>query len=122
MSESIENILKRLGALEQEVERLKSAGNSNEFTVEKIAYFEALPANSTVGKDYISFRFGCSLRAVTRKEAGTRRIKLVSRKPIKAIKRDVDAAFREHTKPASAKAAEARAKARTVKRRRRSNL
>ena len=106
-------ILERIENLENEVERLKSVNPT------RAAAFEALPQNATVGKDYVAYRFGCSEEAVVRGRAGTHLLKekRVSEKPLKWIKRDVDAAWREQTRPAKEKAAEERAKAKPVRRR-----
>lgn len=114
MSEFERTILERIANLENEVKRLKSeksAGIANEF--------ERLPATATVGKDYVAYRFHCSEESVVRGRAGTVRLtaKRVSDKPLKWIKRDVDAAWREYTKPAKERAAEERAKAKPVKKR-----
>lgn len=113
MNDAMRTILKRIEDLENEVERLKCA-NPN-----RAAAYEALPHNATVGKDYVAYRFGCSEESVVRGRAGTSRLtdKRVSDKPLKWIKRDVDAAWREHTRPAKERAAEERAKAKQVKRR-----
>jgi len=111
-------LLARIENLEVEVKRLKSEKKSKLFTPEEIAYFEALPPNATVTKDYVAFKFGCSERAVQRGEAGTHKIPRVSRKPLKFIKREVDAAWREYRRTAKDKAAQERAKAKPVKRKR----
>ncbi|MET0753612.1 MAG: hypothetical protein ABWZ66_09570 [Pyrinomonadaceae bacterium] len=96
------------------MKRLKS-----EKSADKAVEFERLPATATVGKDYVAYRFLCSEEAVLRGRAGTHRLrtKRVSDKPLKWIKSDVDAAWREHTKSVPEKAAEERAKARQVKKR-----
>lgn len=112
MSELERTILERLKNLELEVERLKS-----EKKPEDLTYFESLPPTATVGKDYVAYRFGCSERAVMRGEAGTHRIRRVSRKPLKFIKREVDAVWREQTKSVGEKAAEIRAEGRQIRRR-----
>jgi hypothetical protein len=111
-----EKIWKRLDRLESEVERLKSEKSA----ADKAAQFERLSGSATVGKDYVAYRFLCSEEAVVRGRAGTSALtaKRVSDKPLKWIKSDVDAAWRERTKPVAEKAAQARSKARTVKRRR----
>jgi len=115
VSEFEEKVWKRLDDLEKKVEQLKSEKSAADCAVE----FERLPNSATVGKDYAAYRFGCSEEAVVRERAGTHllRKKLVSDKPLKWIKRDVDAAWREHTKPANEKAAEERAKAKPVRKR-----
>lgn len=107
-------ILERIESLESEVKRLKS-----EKSADAANEFERLPATATVGKNYVAYRFLCSEEAVVRGRAGTHclRTKQVSKKPLKWIKRDVDAAWREHTKPADERAAEERAKAKPVKKR-----
>jgi hypothetical protein len=98
-------VLDRLDKLESEVERLKF-GMPPE--TERMRYFESLPDTATVGKDSAAYRFGCSEEAVLRGRYGTHtlRPKRVSQKPLKFIKRDVDAAWREYTKPVRQKAAE----------------
>jgi hypothetical protein len=114
VSEFEEKVWKRLEDLENEVERLKSVKSAD------IANdFERLPSTATVGKDYVAYRFGCTEEAVLRGRAGTHLLKnkRVSEKPLKWIKRDVDAAWREYTRPAKDKAAEERAKAKPVRRR-----
>lgn len=105
--------MERLAHLEAEVERLKSAAPNE---AERALVFERLPDSATVGKDYVAYRFGCSERAVVRGEAGTHRLKRISQRPLKFIKREVDAAFREAMRPVAEKAAEARANARPVRR------
>ncbi|GEM_PF-6537243 len=103
MSEVEYNILlQRVSQLERKVAALESGKTTTDAAIE----FERLLADATVGKDYIAYRFGCSLRAVVRKLSGTHRIKLKSRKPILAIKRDVDSAWREYNKPIPELAAE----------------
>ena len=116
MGDLRKQILGRLGDLEKRVEQLES----EKLQANEALEFERLPATATVGKDYVAYRFHCSEEAVRRGRAGTHRLtpKRVSDKPLKWIKADVDAAWREHTKPTAAKAAEEIAKAKTVKRRR----
>lgn len=106
-------ILTRLENLENEVKELRSLKSEADKAIE----FERLPSTATVGKDYAAFRFGCSINCVLRGAAGTNRIRRVSSKPLKFVKKDVDAAFREYTRPVSEKAADIRAKAKTVRRR-----
>ena len=117
MTEFEETILERLKLLESEVKRLKSEKAAAAADV--AARFEQLPENATVGKDYAAYRFGCSEEAVVRGRAGTHllRTKRVSDKPLKFIKRDVDAAWKQYTKPAAEKAAEERFNSKPVKRR-----
>lgn len=107
--------MRRLDDLEKTVEKLKSENS----TANKAIEFERLPNTATVGKDYVAYRFGCSEEAVLRGRAGTGRLtaKRVSDKPLKWIKRDVDAAFREFTKSTPEKAADERENARPIKRR-----
>jgi hypothetical protein len=114
MTEFERKVWEKLNHLENEVERLKSEKSAADKAIE----FERLPDSAVVGKDYIAYRFGCSENSVMRREAGTNKIRRVSNKPIKAIKREVDAAWREHTRPTKEKAVEARADARPIKRRR----
>jgi len=97
-----EAILERLEYLENEVLRL-AAKNSEADTANE---FERLPATATVGKEYVAYRFGCSLEAVRRGRAGTNRLraKLITTKPMRWIKRDVDEVFREWSKSATEKA------------------
>lgn len=115
MSEFEEKVWKRLDDLEKTVERLKSEKSAADIANE----FERLPSTATVGKDYVAYRFGCTEEAVVRGRAGTHLLKnrRVSEKPLKFIKRDVDAAWREYTRPAKEKAAEERAKAKPVRKR-----
>lgn len=107
MTEFERKIYERFERLEAEIRALKSAKS----VAEEATEFERLPPTATVGKEYIAYRFGCSVRAVVRKEAGTHRIKLVSARPMKAIKRDVDEAFRLYKQSPAERAAAARAKA-----------
>jgi hypothetical protein len=115
VSEFEEKVWKRLNDLEKTVERLKSEKSA----ADAANNFERLPATATVGKDYVAYRFGCTEEAVVRGRAGTHLLKnrRVSEKPLKWIKRDVDAVWREHTRPAKVKAAEERAKAKPVRKR-----
>lgn len=115
MSNFQEQILKRIADLEETVEKLKSEKSASDLAIE----FERLPDSATVGKDYVAYRFKCSEAAVVRGRAGTSslRKKLISEKPLKWIKRDVDAIFREYTKSTPEKAADERQKAKSVKRR-----
>lgn len=102
MTEFEEIILAELAALRAEVAKLTTGSPA----ASRAAEFESLPASSTVGKDYVAWRFGCSERAVVRGEAGTGSIRRVGRKPLKFIKKDVDAAWRDYTKTAKEIAAE----------------
>lgn len=106
-----EQILARLADLEKQVAQLKVERSA----AEKAVDYEALPLDSVVGKDYVAYRFGCSKRAVVRKEAGTGAIRRVSLKPLKFIKRDVDAAFWAKTTPAKVLAAKFANDARPVR-------
>ena len=114
MNDFQKTVLKRLDDLEKTVEQLKSEN----LQANKALEFERLPENATVGKDYVAYRFKCSEEAVVRGRAGTHclRPKLVCEKPLKWIKRDVDAAWRERSKPKQEKAAEAIAEAKPVRR------
>lgn len=117
MTEFEKTILERISYLESEVTRLKSEKSA---AADIATQFERLPENATVGKDYVSFRFGCSEVAVMRGRAGTHllRTKRVSAKPLKFIKRDVDAAWKKYSKPETeAAAADERLRAKPVKRR-----
>lgn len=98
-----ETILERLSFLEEEVMRLK--------TGKPAGGFEDLPDSSVVGKDYVAYRFGITERAVQRGKGGTDKIRRVSNKPMKFIKREVDAVWSEKTKTPKQKAAELRKKA-----------
>lgn len=102
MTELEETILKRLDFLEREFARLKTGGANLG------SEFEALPDSSVVGKDYVAFRFGITERAVLRGEAGTHRIRRVSKKPLKFVKSEVDAVWRQKTKAPKKKAADLR--------------
>lgn len=116
MTEFERQLLDRIESLEKEVRRLKSDKEPVIFTPEEIAYFEALPASATVGKDYVAYRFKCSLRSAQRGDAGTDAIPRASRRPLKFIKEKVDEVWRRHSKTPEEKAAEARAKAKKVRR------
>lgn len=113
MSEFERTILERLAHLENEVKQLKSVKS-----IEAVE-FERLPDSATVGKDYVAYRFLCSEEAVMRGRAGTHLLKnkRVSDKPLKFVKRDVDAAWREYTKPVPEKAAQMRSNAPAARRR-----
>lgn len=101
-------LLQRIENLEDKVNQLQSGKSP---VVETALRFDSLPPNTTVGKDYIAWRFGCSVDAVSKGRNGTDRIRFVSHKPKKALKSEVDRAFREYTKPVAQKVAENRAKA-----------
>jgi len=89
MTDFKRTIPERPANLESEVERLNPVSAPG-----KAAEFGALPGNATAGKDHVAYRFGCSLRAVVCGETGTHRISRVSRRPLKFIKREIDAARR----------------------------
>lgn len=112
----IEAILERIESLENEVRRLSAEKSRDEVANE----FERLPATATVGKEYVAYRFGCTIEAVRRGRAGTKRLraKLITAKPMRWIKRDVDEVFRERSKPATEKALNAIANASSGNRRR----
>ena len=111
----LEAILERLDYLENEVRRL-SAKNSE---ADAANDFERLPPTATVGKEYVAYRFRCSIEAVRRGRAETSRLrsKLITAKPMRWIKRDVDEAWREFSKSATEKALDAIAVAPRTKRR-----
>lgn len=111
MTEFEQTLLKRIESLEKEVKRLKSVQPA------QIEYFENLPLDAVVGKEYVAWRFGCSLRAVQRGEQGTGSIRRVSNKPLKFIKREVDAAFNRKNKPVKVLAAEFAAAGKPVRKR-----
>lgn len=98
--------------LEAQVEALKSGTTA----AEEAVLFERLPRDAPVGKDYVAYRFGCTMRAVVRGEAGTGAIRRISKKPLKFIKREVDEAWRKHTKTPKEKAADAIANAKPRRR------
>ena len=115
MSEFEAAILERLNRLEEELAALKGQSAldglpKGVITAAEALEFERLPATAVMGKRYAAYRFGCSERAVMRREAGTHLIKWECRKPFKATKSEIDRAHREHTKPAPIRAAELRAK------------
>lgn len=97
-----EAIMKRLDVLENEVQQLRAEKKIADLANE----FERLPVTATVGKEYVAYRFGCSIEAVRRGRAGTHRLraKLVTAKPMRWVKRDVDEVFREWSRPATEKA------------------
>ena len=99
MSDKIENLEQRIAQLE----RLFSE-----------AY---LPADAIVGANYVAKLFDCSPEAVVRGHFGTNQIPRVRERPVGFRKSDVHKVLKELTKPVSQKAAEARAKAYPVKRR-----
>jgi hypothetical protein len=115
----LSHILARLESLEKELRELKSARKSETVSPDRIAYFESLPADAVVGKDYAAYRFGVSERAIKRGECGTACLnaKRLPGKLFKWIKRDVDAAFEKLTKPVVVAAAEFAARGTVVKRR-----
>lgn len=115
MNDFQQQVIRRLNDLEKTVEHLKSENS----VANKAIEFERLPATATVGKDYVAYRFCCSEEAVMRGRAGTHRLtpKRVCDKPLKWIKRDVDEAWREHTKSTEEKAAEEISNAKPVRRR-----
>lgn len=104
----LEKILKRLEQVESELKSLKSAKSPADTAND----FERLPPTSTVGKDYVAYRFGCSEVAVQRGRAGTHKLRpfLKSEKPLLWIKSDVDRVWREHSKSPKEKALEGFAK------------
>lgn len=112
----VQTILERLDFLENEVRRLSSEKTESETANE----FERLPATATVGKEYVAYRFGCSLEAVRRERAGTHRLTpyRVSPKRLLWIKKDVDEVFRERSKSKTEKALDAIRRASSTKRRR----
>lgn len=107
MTEFEEKILERLGFIEEELKRLTTDNPAQAFN--------ELSPDAVVGKEYVAQRFGITTRAVQRGESGTDKIRRISNKPMKFIKRDVDTVWAEKTKPAKQKAAEIREK--TTKRR-----
>lgn len=105
-------LLKRIERLEALVAQLCAAPRSDierEPTPEEL--WERLPPSATVGKEYVAYRFGCSVEAVQHGKAGTDKIPRLSRKPLKFAKREVDAAWRSHTQPLAERAALLRAQA-----------
>lgn len=107
-------ILHELAALRGEVRELRRMQASERHP------FELLPDSAVVGKDYVAWRFGISERAVRCGEKGTKEIRRVSNRPLKFIKRDVDAAF-DKTKNAARDAAyKLRQNAKPIQRRRKS--
>ena len=119
MTEFEKELLKRVESLEIEVKRLRSVKKSDEITIEKAAYFNSLPSDATVGKDYAAFRFGCSEVAVQRSRAGTHKLRpfLKCERPLLWIKSDVDKVWLEHSKSPKEKALEGFAKNTARKRR-----
>lgn len=78
-------------------------------------YFESLAPNSIVGSDYVAYRFGCSESAAIRGRFQTNLIPRFRQKPIAFIKSDVDATFKQLTRPTAEKAAEIRHRAKRRK-------
>lgn len=111
-----ERVLERLEFLENEVRRLASGKTESETANE----FERLPATATVGKEYVAYRFRCSLEAVRRGRAGTHRLRpfCITAKPMRWIKRDVDDAWREMSRSKTEKALSEISNASGTKRRR----
>ena len=106
MTEFEERILDELSELKRTVESLKL-----DFTLNQITFFENLSPDAVVGTDYVAYRFGCSESAVVRGRFETNRIPRFRNKPIKFIKRDVDAVFRELNESVKEKSARYRHKA-----------
>lgn len=105
-------ILNELAALRGEVRELRRIQQSERHP------FELLPDSAVVGKDYVAWKFGCSVRAVRCGEKGTKEIRRVSNRPLKFIKREVDAAFNKiKGKTAKEIARELRQKAKPILRR-----
>lgn len=113
MSEFERQIWEKLTTLEKEVEQLKSERSAADQAIE----FERLPGSAVVGVEYVAYRFGCSLRAAGRRENEIKAIPLASKRPLGWIKSEVDAAWDKKNKPVSEKAADARAKAKPIRRR-----
>ena len=108
-SEVAKEILERLEALQRDMNDMRRR------FVEQ-SPFEHLAADAVVGKDYVAWRFGCSVRAVKCGERGINKIPRVSNKPLKFLKRNVDAAWVKANKPAAEKAAEFKQAARPIRR------
>lgn len=88
---------KQLDALSREVAALRETKSA--------AAFENLPSDAVVGKDYVAWKFGCSIRAILNGEAGTADIPRFSKCPLKFIKSKVDACFENRKKQPVAKRA-----------------
>lgn len=97
-----QEILERLERLEQ---------------LEWLYEVQHLPADAIVGANYVAKLFDCSPDAVVRGHFGTNQIRRVRHSPVGFRKSDVHKVLAELTKPITQKAAEARAKAYPVKRR-----
>lgn len=104
-------MLEKITAIEKSLAELKAGAELPD------AQFEALPADAVVGKDYVAWRFGCSIRAVVRGEKGTGAIPRLSRKPLTFVRRDVDAVWRDRVRSVKNVAAKVAADARPVRRR-----
>jgi hypothetical protein len=113
-------ILRRLDRLETEIAEIKKEKSAAAGAME----FEKLPDSATVGKDYVAYRFGCTEEAVRRGRAGTACLTplRVSARPLKWIKRDVDAAWRNRARTKTEKALDAMDGAKKRDRKRRKSI
>lgn len=110
MTESERKILEKLAELESAILSLRS-----EFSISRVTYYENLDPAAVVGTDYVAFRFDCSQEAVVRGRFGTDSVPRLREKPIKYIKRDVDAVWRSLNRPVEEKVAEIRYKVSKIK-------
>jgi uncharacterized protein with von Willebrand factor type A (vWA) domain len=100
MTEFEQRVLKELRELNRKFESLKS-----DFTLSQITVFENLAQDAVVGTDYVAYRFGCRESAVVRGRFETDKIPRFRDKPVKFIKRTVDAVFNEINESVEEKAA-----------------
>lgn len=106
MSETEANlILQEIAALRARVERLETGKAAADLAVE----FERLPAKSTVGKDYVAWRLGISVRAVERGEQGTDKLRISKKGGKLRFRKDtVDRYWQKISQPVAEKAASLR--------------
>lgn len=82
-----------------------------------VTYYENLPPDATVGKDYVAYRFNCTEAAVVRGRFDTDQIPRIRNKPIAFTKREVDAVQKNLSRSPAEKAAEIRRKVTAPKKR-----
>ena len=111
-----QEILQELKNIREELAAMRE-----HYDIARITFYENIAPNAIVGVDYAAYRFGCSESAVVRGRFDTDKIPRFRQKPLKFKKSDVDATFKQLTRPTAERAAEFRHKAKKNTNRRTTN-
>ena len=106
-----QTLMQELKQLRERVDRLESEKSlaSSEF--------QKLPPNSIVGKEYVAWRFGISVRAVERGEHGTDKLRISKKGEKLRFRKDtVDRHWQKISQPVAEKVASLRSSVRSVRR------